>query len=184
MLYVICKKDIWFVLIGGDTKCSKIYGDNYNKTTDSCHCGLGDSCLLSLTTAPFCDSEQGICKCSESVGACNNPREKCVEGSCMCGASKGCNGSSTAPFCDAENHICKCNVDQDACTNAGEICSDGDCRCGAVESCKGSKIAPYCDAVHNKCKCSEEVDACDPYNELCIAGHCQKRKFVDYVHFT
>ena len=101
----------------------------------------------------------------------------------MCGASKGCNGSSTAPFCDAENHICKCNVDQDACTNAGEICSDGDCRCGAVESCKGSKIAPYCDAVHNKCKCSEEVDACDPYNELCIAGHCQKRKFVDLVHF-
>ena len=169
--------------LGGDTECSKRYGDNYNATTDSCQCGSGPSCLFSLATAPFCDQELSICKCSESVEACNNPREKCVEGSCMCGASKSCDGSLTAPFCDAENHVCKCNLDRDACTNPGEMCVDGDCKCGTGETCKDSKYAPYCDAGRSTCKCSESVDACDPYNERCSDGVCQTRKLLKHFYY-
>ena len=171
--------------LGGDTECSRKYADTYNKTSDTCHCGSRPSCLFTLPTAPFCDNELGMCKCSKNEDACNNPGEICIEGRCMCGASQGCAKSLTAPFCDAENHVCKCSIDEPECTIPNEKCTGGECRCGNGDSCKDrQKHAPYCDVSSSTCKCSANVDACNPDDELCIDGECQKRKCFDNIQHT
>ena len=134
-------------------------------------------------TSPFCDSNEGKCKCSSEVESCSlgkiclegrceyeppcaNPEETSVGGVCKCGRSSSCVGSSTAPFCDASNGICKCSTNVDACTN-GEKCKEGLCRCGTADSCVGSAVAPYCDDFDSICKCSPFEDACSVPGETC-----------------
>ena len=158
----------------GEAQCSAKHGGSYNQSTNSCQCGNVESCLVNVTTAPVCDNQAGICKCSENVTACLNPGETCIGGQCMCGVTKSCGGNSTAPFCDAENGICKCSMNRSACTTEGERCKDGECRCGDIESCENSSTAPYCDINNSTCRCSEKTDACQINEEVCLDGHCRK----------
>ena len=156
-----------------DTTCTTFYGAAYNETTHSCQCGLLDTCLSSWSTAPFCDTQSGICMCSSNVSACTNPGETCIGGECVCGNRSSCDGNPAAPYCDPENSVCKCSKNRDACLNAGETCKDGDCYCGAGESCENNSAAPYCNVNQSNCYCTEQSEACNAGSENCIDDLCK-----------
>ena len=90
-------------------------------------CGVSKSCGGN-STAPFCDAENGICKCSMNRSACTTEGETCKDGECRCGDIESCENSSTAPYCDINNNTCRCSKKTDACQINEEVCLDGHCR--------------------------------------------------------
>ena len=90
-------------------------------------CGNQSSCAGS-STAPYCDSEHSVCKCSENQDACITAGETCRSGKCHCGNGESCDKNETAPYCDFENNLCKCSDQIDACDADSENCIDGHCK--------------------------------------------------------
>ena len=169
-----------YQLIEWDTTCTAAYGGNYNDTTHSCQCGSSESCLTKWNTAPFCDNQAGVCKCSSDIKACLNQGETCVGGKCMCGSQDSCDGNPSAPYCDPDNSVCKCSEIRDACSTSGETCKMGECHCGDGKGCENNSSAPYCDLTNSICRCSEQIEACDAGKENCIDGICKNiGKLID-----
>lgn len=92
-------------------------------------CGTIGSCKDDAT-APFCDPNNNVCKCSSTVDSCKNEGETCQGGQCSCGTQGfSCAGLTGAPYCDAEASVCKCSETTEACDQFnGYTCSNGLCK--------------------------------------------------------
>ena len=91
-------------------------------------CGASQGCAKSLT-APFCDAENHVCKCSIDEPECTIPNETCTGGECRCNDGDSCKDRQKhAPYCDVSSSTCKCSANADACNPEDELCIDGECQ--------------------------------------------------------
>ena len=90
-------------------------------------CGSQDSCDGN-PSAPYCDPENSVCKCSAIRDACSTSGETCKMGECHCGDGRSCENNSSAPYCDLTNSICRCSEQIEACDAGKENCIDGICK--------------------------------------------------------
>ena len=148
---------------GGNAACSN---SGEKCSSGVCKCGMASTCVGS-TTAPYCDADNNICKCSSTVAACSNSGETCVLGACKCGTATTCVGNTAGSYCDAATNMCKCSSSVAACSNPGETCSSGVCKCGAASTCVGNTAGSYCDAGSSICKCSSTLAACSGTTNTC-----------------
>ena len=100
------------------------------------------------------------------------PGERCINGVCMCGSSRSCEGLISGSYCDAMNSKCKCSKSVDACPFP-ETCDieENVCKCGTGVSCASNKSAGFCDSDASQCKCSRTKDACQHWQD-CSDGKC------------
>ena len=94
---------IYFFRKVSDQTCG-IEGAMYDETNNRCQCGTAEGCAASVSTSPYCDAKNNICKCSKDVNSCEYARESCKNGECRCGTGEGCN--PTTPYCDLVKNKC------------------------------------------------------------------------------